>query len=65
MSLGTYSFFVADIKGNSLNTNIVQTTGSLRIEYIDGETLNSEKIMPGWIGIKTLTMKNTGTTSKL
>ena len=31
MSLGTYSFFVADIKGNSLNTNIVQTTGSLRI----------------------------------
>ena len=61
MSLGTFSFFTADILGNSSSDNIVQTTGTLRIEYIEGQNINAENIVPGWSGTKTFTIKNTGT----
>ena len=61
MGIGTYAFFTADIEGNIKNNNIVQTTGTLSIEYIDGQNINAESIEPGWSGTKTFTIKNTGT----
>ena len=61
MFVGTYSFFTADLSGNIFGNNLVQKTGTLRIEYIDGQALNADKIRPGWSGVKTFTVKNTGT----
>ncbi len=61
MGIGTYAFFTADIQGNIENNNIVQKTGSLSIEYIEGQNIVGEGIEPGWNGTKTFTIKNTGT----
>ncbi len=63
MGLGTYAFFTADIVGNIENNNIVQKTGTLSIEYIEGQNINAEGIIPGWSGVKTFKIKNTGTHS--
>lgn len=46
MGLGTYAFFTADIVGNIENNNIVQKTGTLSIEYIEGQNINAEGIIP-------------------
>lgn len=56
MSLGTYSFFLADISGNIQNDNTVQTTGTLEIEYVEGQNINAEGIIPGWKGTKIFTV---------
>ena len=63
MGIGTYAFFTAEIEGNVENDNVVLTSGTLRIEYVEGQALNAEKIIPGWTGTKTFTVKNTGTLS--
>ena len=63
MGLGTYAFFTADIDGNTQTNNIVQTTGTLSIEYVEGQNINAEGIVPGWNGTKTFTVKNNGTLS--
>ena len=49
----TYAFFTADIDGNTQTNNIVQTTGTLRIEYVEGQNISAEGLVPGWSGTKT------------
>ena len=61
MGIGTYSFFTADLSGNPDNKNIVQTIGTLKIEYTEGQNIDADGIRPGWSGTKTFTVKNTGT----
>ena len=61
MSLGTYSFFAADIFGNPTNNNLVQTTGSLQITYEDSQSINANNLNPGDSTDKTIKIKNTGT----
>lgn len=61
MGLGTYSYFTAATTGNKIDENIVQTTGTLKIEYIEGQNIDADKIRPGWTDSKTFTIRNTGT----
>ena len=61
MSIGTYSFFAADIFGNPTNNNLVQTTGSLQITYEDSQSINASNLNPGDYTNKTIKVKNTGT----
>ena len=61
LGLITYAFFTADIDGNKQANNIVQTTGTLSIEYVEGQNISAEGIIPGWSGTKTFTIKNNGT----
>lgn len=61
LSVLTYAFFNAKIEGQAEFDNVVQTTGTLSIEYIEGQNISAEKIRPGWSGIKTFTIKNNGT----
>ena len=61
MGVGTYAFFTADIKGNTQTDNLVQTTGTLSIEYVEGQNIDADKIRPGWSGTKKFTIKNNGT----
>ena len=60
LSILTYAFFTAEIEGQAVYDNVVQTTGTLSIEYIEGQNINVDKIRPGWSGTKTFKIKNNG-----
>ncbi len=61
LGIGTYAYFTADIVGNVDEDNIIQSTGTLKIEYVEGQNVIADKVRPGYKAIKTFTVKNTGT----
>lgn len=61
LALGTYAYFTADISGNPDYDNIIESTGTLEIEYLEGQTIDADLVRPGWTGTKTFTVKNIGT----
>lgn len=57
----TYAYFsaVLDVSGGS--NDIVTTTGTLELNYIDGRQITANNIYPGWNTNKTIYVTNSGT----
>ncbi len=61
-TIASYAYFTASVSGNNLANNNVITTGTMAVEFIDGNNLNLvENMIPGDYIEKTFSVKNIGT----
>ena len=57
----SYAYFMVVLSGNDNAKDVIATTGTLSINYTDGNEINSANVIPGWTTTKTLVVSNTGT----
>lgn len=56
----SYAYFLSTIEIKNQKNNVV-STGTLSLNYVDGNAINGVNIKPGWTETKTITVENTGT----
>ena len=59
----SYAYFVATITNGNNGNNTIVTSGTMRINYSEGEYLNLDNALPGQSAYKNFTIENTGNLS--
>lgn len=57
----TYAYFVINVSGNENANKIEATTGTLKLNYVDGPEIKETDVYPGWSITKSISVENTGT----